>query len=236
MGPEFGRTLLKMFSLLLLLTPLALALPWITLERQLPVKSRQGGYGEGYGSSCSEAHYQECSPYEINCDAGYDSMGCWYGNYCIQQEVDGCLGVRGVSCDNETDDWCDMGNDSNGCWMGSWCQDKSEGGCPAPQYGLEMASDEDACAHVQTWHETCNSNQTSCDLGYSPEHCWYGNYCVDMDMGSSCYGLSELATAMERAGKSNSYKSHITLGHRGAEYYWAQSIRAQLADLAKKGR
>merc|ERR1719237_648137 len=69
-------------------------------------------------SSCYEAHYQECSPYEINCDAGYDSMGCWYGNYCIQEvnEYDGCYGVCGQNCNYETEDWCDMGFDSNGCW------------------------------------------------------------------------------------------------------------------------
>merc|ERR1719237_1119877 len=154
-----------------------------------------GGYGEGYGSGshCYEAHYQECSPYEINCDAGYDSMGCWYGNYCIQEvnEYDGCYGVCGQNCNYETEDWCDMGFDSNGCWMGNWCQDKSEGGCPAPHYGSEMASGEDVCAHVETWHETCNGNQTSCDLGYSPEHCWYGNYCVESVDHYGCPGVCQ---------------------------------------------
>jgi len=152
-----------------------------------------GGYGEGYGSGshCYEAHYQECSPYEINCDAGYDSMGCWYGNYCIQEvnEYDGCYGVCGQNCNYETEDWCDMGFDSNGCWMGNWCQDKSEGGCPAPHYGSEMASGEDVCAHVDTWHETCNGNQTSCDLGYSPEQCWYGNYCIESVDHYGCPGV-----------------------------------------------
>merc|ERR1712233_12444 len=149
-----------------------------------------GGYGGGYGSgsSCYEAHAQECSHNEISCDAGYDSLGCWYGNYCIQEvNDDGCYGVCGQDCNYETEDWCDMGFDSNGCWMGNWCQDKSEGGCPPAHYGSETAtgygfgsgSAEDVCAHVTTWHETCNGNQTSCDLGFSPEHCWYGNYCVD---------------------------------------------------------
>ena len=52
---------------------------------------------------------------------------------------------------------------------------------------------------------------------------------------ASGYGLSEGATAMERAGKSNPYKSHITLGSRFDKYYSTQSIRAQLANLAKKG-
>merc|ERR1719234_2962270 len=152
-----------MFSLLLLLTPLALALPGIPLERQLPVESRQGE------EECNfEPYYQACNETEIFCDAGYESMGCWLGNYCIQEvnEYDGCPGV----CNYETENWCDMGyDDSTGCWMGTWCQDKSEGGCPASQYGSEMASG---------------------------------------------YGLSEGAAIMERAGKSNPYKSQLALGHR----------------------
>ena len=28
---------------------------------------------------------QECNATEIHCDAGVDSEGCWYGNYCINQ-------------------------------------------------------------------------------------------------------------------------------------------------------
>ena len=52
----------------------------------------------------------------------------------------------------------------------------------------------------------------------------------------SGYGLSKGATAMERAGKSNPYKSHITLGSRGDKYYSAPSVNAQLADLWKDGR
>ena len=28
---------------------------------------------------------QECNATEIHCDAGMDSEGCWYGNYCINQ-------------------------------------------------------------------------------------------------------------------------------------------------------
>jgi len=160
-----------------------------------------GGYGEAYGpvSSCyDKAHLQECSHNEIYCDAGYDSLGCWYGNYCIQEVNDyGCYGVCGQNCNYETEDWCDIGFDSNGCWMGNWCQDKSEGGCPPAHYGSETAtgygfgsgSAEDVCAHVTTWHETCNGNQTSCDLGYSPEYCWYGNYCVDIVDYSGCPGV-----------------------------------------------
>merc|ERR1739838_293878 len=110
MGPEFGRSLLKMFSLLLLMTPLALALPRILLERQLPMEMT------------------------------------W--------------GERQMPLKSRQD-------------------------------GSEMVSG---------------------------------------------YGLSKGATAMERAGKSNPYKSHITLGSRGDKYYSAQSIRAQLANLAKKGK
>jgi len=142
-----------------------------------------GGYGYGdWGPWCSEAYTYECDwNTEISCDAGYDSFGCWYGNYCIQQVSDynGCYGVCGPNCNYETEDWCEYGYDSNGCWMGAWCQDKSMGGCPAPHGGSEFASGEDVCAHVTTWHEYCNSSQTYCDLGYSPEQCWYGNYCVD---------------------------------------------------------
>merc|ERR1712192_186392 len=52
----------------------------------------------------------------------------------------------------------------------------------------------------------------------------------------SGYGLSKGATAMERAGKSNPYKSHITLGSRGDKYYAEKSVRAQLADLWKPGK
>merc|ERR1712181_108481 len=149
--PEVGRTLLKMFSLLLLLTPLALAMPpaWqqalgIPLERQLPVESRQG-WNSGYGEEdCNfEPDNQACNETETHCDAGFDSMGCPMGNYCIQKvnEYDGCSGVCGQICNYETEDWCDMGyDDSTGCWLGNWCQDKSKGGCTAPQYGSEMAS------------------------------------------------------------------------------------------------
>ena len=55
----------------------------------------------GSGSSCFEAYtmvsfasisishlvcdVQECNSTEIYCDAGMDSEGCWYGNYCINQ-------------------------------------------------------------------------------------------------------------------------------------------------------
>ena len=53
---------------------------------------------------------------------------------------------------------------------------------------------------------------------------------------ASGYGLSEPATVMERAGKSNPYKSHITLGSRGDKYYSTQSVNAQLADLWKPGK
>merc|ERR1711997_1385774 len=53
------------------------------------------------------------------------------------------------------------------------------------------ASGEDVCAHVDTWHETCNGNQTSCDLGYSPEHCWYGNYCVESVDHYGCPGVCQ---------------------------------------------
>jgi len=127
-----------MFSLLLLSTPLALAwslAPGIPLERQLP------GYGE---EECNfEPDYQACNETEIHCDAGFDSMGCPLGNYCIQKvnEYDGCSGVCGQVCNYETEDLCDMGyDDSTGCWLGNWCQDKSLGGCSVPQYGSEMAS------------------------------------------------------------------------------------------------
>merc|ERR1711990_912120 len=91
----------------------------------------------------------------------------------------GCFGVCSMNCNYETEDWCDMGTDSHGCWMGNWCQDKSMGGCPPPDYmGIELASG-DVCAHVTTWTETCTETQTSCSLGYSPENCWYGNYCAN---------------------------------------------------------
>merc|ERR1712181_181369 len=136
-----------MFSLLLLSTPLALAwslAPGIPLEGQLPVESRQG-WNSGYGEEeCNfEPVYQACNETEINCDAGFDSMGCPLGNYCIQEvnEYDGCSNVCGQICNYETEDWCDMGyDDSTGCWLGNWCQDKIKGGCTAPQYGSEMAS------------------------------------------------------------------------------------------------
>merc|ERR1712109_199400 len=45
--------------------------------------------------TCFEPYYQDCNSTEIACDAGMDSDGCWYGNYCISQvnEWDGCHGV-----------------------------------------------------------------------------------------------------------------------------------------------
>jgi len=157
-----------------------------------------GEYGSGdyeYGSSCSEAYTTDCdNNTEISCDAGYDSRGCWYGNYCIQQvsEYDGCHGVCGPNCNYETEDWCEYGYDSNGCWMGAWCQDKSMGGCPPPHGGSELASGEDVCAHVTPWIEDCNGNQTYCDLGYSREECWFGNYCIeDWDCPSVCLTMCD---------------------------------------------
>merc|ERR1712213_202250 len=89
-------------------------------------------YGTSGVGSCFEAYTQECNSTEIYCDAGMDSEGCWFGNYCINQvnEWDGCYGVCSMNCNWETEDWCDMGTDSNGCWMGNWCQDFSLGGCP----------------------------------------------------------------------------------------------------------
>merc|ERR1712079_617888 len=76
----------------------------------------------GSTSTCSEAYTQECNSTELYCDAGMDSEGCWYGNYCINQvnEWDGCFGVCSMNCNYETEDWCDMGTDANGCWMGNW--------------------------------------------------------------------------------------------------------------------
>merc|ERR1712228_60282 len=134
----------------------------------------------GSGSSCFDAYTQECNATEIYCDAGMDSEGCWYGNYCLNQvnEWDGCYGVCSMNCNWETEDWCDMGTDSNGCWMGNWCQDKSMGGCPPPMGGSELASGEDICAHM-IWTEECGATQISCDSGYSSEGCWFGNYCID---------------------------------------------------------
>merc|ERR1712181_2712 len=124
----------RCFSLLILSTPLALALhqaPGIPLERQLPVESRQGE------EECNfEPYNQECKETETRCDAGYDSNHCDRGNYCIPEEYEHeyeyegyCPGVCGEICNSETEDWCDEGYDSNGCWTGNWCQDKSEGGC-----------------------------------------------------------------------------------------------------------
>jgi len=146
----------------------------------------------GSTSTCSEAYTQECNSTELYCDAGMDSEGCWYGNYCINQvnEWDGCFGVCSMNCNWETEEWCDMGTDANGCWMGNWCQDKSMGGCPPPMGGSELNSGEDLCAHVTTWTEECNSTQISCDTGYSPEGCWFGNYCIDsVNSWDSCPGM-----------------------------------------------
>jgi len=145
----------------------------------------------GSGSSCFDAYTQECNATEIYCDAGMDSEGCWYGNYCLNQvnEWDGCYGVCSMNCNWETEDWCDMGTDSNGCWMGNWCQDKSMGGCPPPMGGSELASGEDICAHM-TWTEECGATQISCDSGYSSEGCWFGNYCIDsVNSWDSCPGM-----------------------------------------------
>merc|ERR1712168_1522976 len=141
--------------------------------------------------TCFEPYYQDCNSTEIACDAGMDSEGCWYGNYCINQvnEWDGCHGVCSMNCNWETEDWCDMGTDSNGCWMGNWCQDKSMGGYPAPMGGSELASGEDICAHM-THTEECGASQISCDAGTSYEGCWFGNYCIDsVNSWDSCPGM-----------------------------------------------
>merc|ERR1711992_397741 len=148
-------------------------------------------YDNYSGSTCFDAYTQDCNSTEIYCDAGMDSEGCWYGNYCIPQvnEWDGCHGVCPMNRNWETEDWCDMGTDSAGCWMGNWCQDKGMGGCPPPMGGSEMASGEDVCAHM-TWTEECNGDQISCDSGYSNEGCWFGNYCIDsMNSWDNCPGM-----------------------------------------------
>jgi len=149
------------------------------------------GSSDYSGSTCFDAYTQDCNSTEIYCDAGMDSEGCWFGNYCIPQvnEWDGCHGVCPMNCNWETEDWCDMGTDSAGCWMGNWCQDKGMGGCPPPMGGSEMASGEDVCAHM-TWTEECNGDQISCDSGYSNEGCWFGNYCIDsVNSWDNCPGM-----------------------------------------------
>merc|ERR1712223_235876 len=189
----------KMFALLIL--PSA-ALAWrpapgIPLERQLPANRQTTGSGSGSGAACDyDPWTQECNGTEIWCDSGYytgtSGDQCWYGNYCLQlvNEWDGCFGVCSMNCNWETEEWCDMGTDANGCWMGNWCQDKSMGGCPPPMGGSELNSGEDLCAHVTTWTEACNSTQISCDMGNSPEGCWFGNYCLDsVQSWDNCPGL-----------------------------------------------
>merc|ERR1711971_462175 len=159
------------------------------------------GTSSGSGFSCFEPYEQDCNATEIYCDAGMDSEGCWYGNYCLNQvnEWDGCYGVCSMNCNWETEDWCDMGTDSNGCWMGNWCQDKSTGGCPPPMGGSELASGEDICAHM-TWTEECSNSQISCDSGYSSEGCWFGNYCIDsVQSWDSCpWNMVSKRGAMEK--------------------------------------
>merc|ERR1711936_1458173 len=91
-----------------------------------------GSGNSGSGSTCFEPYTQECNSTEIHCDAGMDSEGCWYGNYCIDSvnSWDSCPGMCSTMCNWDTEEWCDMGVDSNGCWMGNWCQDMTLGGCP----------------------------------------------------------------------------------------------------------
>merc|ERR1712172_447098 len=204
-APELGRSLLKMFSILLLSTPLALALPQapgIPLERQLPVESRQG-WNSGYGEEERnfEPDNQACNETEINCNAGFDSMGCSYGNYCIQKvnEYDGCSGVCGQICNYETEDWCDMGNDSTGCWLGNWCQDKSEGGCPVPQYGSEMASGY-GLSEGATVMERAGKNS-----GFK-SHALGGRDAEYYSAKSFRAQLANLHNTMERAGKTGKSK------------------------------
>ena len=38
-----------------------------------------------FGPISISSFVQDCNSTEIHCDAGMDSEGCWYGNYCINQ-------------------------------------------------------------------------------------------------------------------------------------------------------
>merc|ERR1712083_857456 len=151
----------------------------------------------GSTSTCSEAYTQECNSTELYCDAGMDSEGCWYGNYCINQvnEWDGCHGVCSMNCNYETEDWCDMGTDANGsspegCWYGNYCLDsvQSWDNCPGVCYTM------------------CNwETEETCDMGLDANGCWMGNWCQDMTMGGcpditmvSKRGAMEKKKAMER--------------------------------------
>merc|ERR1719182_311833 len=128
-----------------------------------------GSSGSGSGS-CFEPYTMECNATEIHCDAGMDSEGCWYGNYCINQvnEWDGCHGMCPMNCNWETEDWCDMGTDSAGCWFGNYCIDSvnSWDSCPG------------MCSTNCNW-----DTEEWCDMGTDSNGCWMGNWCQPMEQG-----------------------------------------------------
>merc|ERR1719334_1576780 len=145
---------------------------------------------EGCPGVCSTP----CNPdTELYCDSGSSPEGCWYGNHCIQKvyEWDGCPGVCGANCNWETEDLCDQGTDTDGCWLGNWCQDKAMGGCPniTSEFSTEFPEHPSGSGCHEPFYQECNDTEIWCDSGSSPDGCWHGNYCIPKMTPDGCPGV-----------------------------------------------
>jgi len=79
---------------------------------------------------------------EVICDMGWDTNGCWMGDYCMPTgsvcpdpfgTVETACPMPPPSvCDTAAGEiFCDMGFDTNGCWMGDYCMPAGSV-CPEP--------------------------------------------------------------------------------------------------------
>merc|ERR1712203_343602 len=156
------------------------------------------GSSDYSGSTCFDAYTQDCNSTEIYCDAGMDSEGCWFGNYCIPQvnEWDGCHGVCPMNWTEECNGdqiSCDSGYSNEGCWFGNYCIDSVNSWDNSP--GM--------CSQMCNWE-----TEDWCDMGVDSNGCWLGNYCQDFASGGcpdttmmSGRGAMEKKRAMERSAK-----------------------------------
>merc|ERR1712233_269011 len=139
------------------------------------------GTSSGSGFSCFEPYEQACNATEMHCDAGYDSDGCWMGNWCQDKSMGGCPAPMGGSevasgediCAHMT--WteecsasqisCDSGYSYEGCWFGNYCIDSvnSWDSCPG------------VCSTMRNW-----DTEEWCDMGVDTNGCWMGNWCPPM--------------------------------------------------------
>ena len=92
---------------------------------QGPMGMRAGEFGNE--TACYETCPAICSEYDIAWGNGYDSNGCWMGDYCIPAATDmganvECPGVCYTPCDWQAGEtYCPIYSE-NGCYAGNTCE------------------------------------------------------------------------------------------------------------------